>query len=105
MDNNGNYGYFEENNQLELDVLKFMMNDKEFDFGPKINKYFESLTEIPQKLNNLDNSFRQDLGMEIRIKSELMNRYRLHLDKGYRDKMIKIYQKEIVPCLEIEIKE
>ncbi|MGD9200079.1 MAG: hypothetical protein PVI26_00825 [Chitinispirillia bacterium] len=99
-DNNGKYEYFEQKNQLEIDVLLFLMNDKKLNFGPKIEKYFQSLQTLPQTLSNLDHILRQDLGMEIRIKSELLNRYRLHTDSAYRKKILAIYKGKIVPSLE-----
>ena len=99
-DNNGKYEYFEQKNQLEIDVLLFLMNDKKLNFGPKIEKYFQSLQTLPQTLSNLDHTLRQDLGMEIRIKSEFLNRYRLHTDSIYRKKVLEIYKTKIVPSLE-----
>jgi hypothetical protein len=99
-DNDGKYDYFEQKIQLEIDVLLFLMNDKKLNFGPIVEKYFQSIQTLPKTLRNLDNTFRQDLGMEIRIKSELINRYRLHTDRAYRKKILEIYKTKIVPSLE-----
>jgi len=98
-DNDDNYEYFEKDNKIEIDVLQFLMNGKKLNFGPKVDKYFKSIQTLPQTLSKLDHDLRQDLGMEIRIKSELMNRYRLHTDSTYRKKVMEIYKTKIVPSM------
>ena len=89
---------------LEVEAIKFLMNDKELDVCLEMDKYVQVIKGAPGKLKILDNSLRDNFGMEIRIKSELLNRYRLHTEKEFCDKKLKMYRDDILQFIKKKTK-
>ena len=52
---------------------------------------------LAEKIRNLDATFRNNLGMENRLRSELKNRLRLYRDTAFREDMVALYRETVAP--------
>ena len=99
----GNEDYFDKDNLEVVEILDFMLNKKRVAFDVRIKPESQKkIRLIPKKLHSLDAHLRENYGMEIRISSELKNRRRMHSDKEYREKILAIYKKKILPFIGIK---
>ncbi|MBN1982040.1 MAG: hypothetical protein JW795_10940 [Chitinivibrionales bacterium] len=102
LQHNNDYAYFEREDKSVIEALEFLLDKKPLEESK--DERATAIVDLPKRFIDLDVYLRDQYGMEIRIHSELLNRLRLHTDKKFCEKMMKMYREKILPCLKYKAK-
>jgi hypothetical protein len=107
--NDNNVDYFSHASEKDTTSIEIMLGNKapleSMVQGNAKHRVIEALVmdhcdNIIENIRRLDAAFRNNLGMENRLGSELKNRLRLYRDETFRKEMVQMYKDIIVPRID-----
>jgi hypothetical protein len=93
---------FKGNQNEEISALEIMLGRKSFSSLMEKNSPAQQALEdfsegVRSSIKNIDFAMQEGCGLELYLHSELVCRLKFHIDEKYRNEMLSVYKKSILP--------